>query len=210
MPTLLEVEEKENRERLLSAGGHFSQLEKKEGEDALVSSAGEEGWSSKEGRGVKEGREGQEEGERHPFATDGEGKGGEGRREETSEVRERREGRVEFLREEGDATQGPTSSTPASKSSESLPQMRSSDSFHELLGTGSDFDRYSVTSIASLPEGLFEGYVRHKDGSLLAIIFQVSGEGEGERGGGRNDELEIEKENDNECVYCAYMYYDLA
>ena len=36
-----------------------------------------------------------------------------------------------------------------------------------------DFDRSSVTSLASLPEGMFAGEARHKDGSLLAIVFQV-------------------------------------
>ena len=208
MPTLIEVEEKENRERLLNSGGLFSQLEKEEEEGVLVQTASsasgeEEGWSRKEGRGGKEEREGQEEGERRSFATDGESEGGETKRGEMPEVRERKQGRVEFLREVGDATRGPTSSTPASKSTDSLPQMRSSDSFHELLETGSDFDCYSVTSIASLPEGLFEGYVCHKDRSLLAVIFQVrggrggrrgerrekgGGEGEGERGEGGNDD----------------------
>ena len=36
-----------------------------------------------------------------------------------------------------------------------------------------DLDRSSVTSLASLPEGMFAGEARHKDGSLLAIVFQV-------------------------------------
>ena len=67
---------------------------------------------------------------------------------------------------------GPASSTPASKFSDF---MKKSDSFQEYLGSagGSEFDRYSVTSMASLPEGLFEGFIRHKDGSSIGVVFQV-------------------------------------
>lgn len=36
-----------------------------------------------------------------------------------------------------------------------------------------DFDRESMISVSSLPEGTFFGDARHKDGSLMAIIFQV-------------------------------------
>ena len=69
---------------------------------------------------------------------------------------------------------GPISSTPASKSSDSQPQVKKSESFHDCLGAGSDFDRFSITSMASLPEGLFEGFIRHKDGSSIRVVFQVS------------------------------------
>jgi PAS domain-containing serine/threonine kinase len=53
--------------------------------------------------------------------------------------------------------------------------MKKSDSFQEYLGSagGSEFDRYSVTSMASLPEGLFEGFIRHKDGSSIGVVFQL-------------------------------------
>ena len=69
---------------------------------------------------------------------------------------------------------GPISSTPASKLCDLHTHVKKSESFHECLGsTGSDFDRFSVSSMASLPEGLFEGFIRHKDGSLIAVIFQV-------------------------------------
>ena len=68
----------------------------------------------------------------------------------------------------------PISSTPASKSCDLQTHVKKSESFHEYLGsTGSDFDRFSVSSMASLPEGLFEGFIRHKDGSSIAVIFQV-------------------------------------
>lgn len=36
-------------------------------------------------------------------------------------------------------------------------------------------DRSSLASVLSLPEGTFLGNARHKDGSLMAIVFQVSG-----------------------------------
>lgn len=45
--------------------------------------------------------------------------------------------------------------------------------FAEVGGPSSEFDRGSVTSLSSLPEGTFLGEARHKDGSLLSIIFQV-------------------------------------
>lgn len=45
--------------------------------------------------------------------------------------------------------------------------------FVEAGGLLDEFDRGSVTSLSSLPEGTFLGEARHKDGSLLSIIFQV-------------------------------------
>ena len=39
--------------------------------------------------------------------------------------------------------------------------------------TSKEFDRGSVSSLCSLPEGTFLGEARHQDGSLLSIIFQV-------------------------------------
>ncbi len=65
------------------------------------------------------------------------------------------------------------SSTPAMKSSGEL--RRASDHLFMVSTSplGHDFDRGSVNSISSLPEGTFFGDARHKDGSLMAIIFQV-------------------------------------
>jgi PAS domain-containing serine/threonine kinase len=56
--------------------------------------------------------------------------------------------------------------------------VKKSDSFHEYLRAaagngGGDCDRSSVTSLVSLPEGLFEGFIRHKDGSSIDVIFQL-------------------------------------
>ena len=73
--------------------------------------------------------------------------------------------------------QDPTSSTPAGKSTDTSPAKKSS-SFHEYLrssggGGGGESDRCSVCSVVSLPEGVFEGFVRHKDGSSIGVIFQV-------------------------------------
>ena len=48
---------------------------------------------------------------------------------------------------------------------------------HHMLGSsggeGSDGGEGSVNSLSSLPEGTFGGQARHKDGSLLQIVFQV-------------------------------------
>ena len=63
----------------------------------------------------------------------------------------------------------PLSSTPASRSSDPPPEEGDS----AVVTSQDDFDCGSVTSLASLPEGTFLGEARHKDGSLLAIIFQV-------------------------------------
>ena len=90
--------------------------------------------------------------------------------------RDRAESEHRERKGENQCVGGPVSSTPASKSSEStLASVKKSSSFHECLGAvgSSDCDRYSVTSMASLPEGLFEGFIRHKDGSSIAVIFQV-------------------------------------
>ena len=67
-----------------------------------------------------------------------------------------------------DGNKEPLSSTPASKSPFKRCQLRS-----DSLSGSHEFDRDSVSSLASLPEGTFMGEARHKDGSLLAIIMQV-------------------------------------
>lgn len=60
----------------------------------------------------------------------------------------------------------PLSSTPAGKSAKV--------SSNTMFTVGQRRESYeSVLSISSLPEGTFLGEARHKDGSLLAIIFQV-------------------------------------
>ena len=63
------------------------------------------------------------------------------------------------------------SSTPASRSGETVLNRVHMDA--EFGASGHEFDKCSVTSLASLPEGVFTGEARHKDGSLMAIIFQV-------------------------------------
>ena len=65
----------------------------------------------------------------------------------------------------------PRSSTPASLSSD----LSRKEGDPGVVASQDDFDADSVTSLASLPEGTFLGEARHKDGSLLAIIFQVGG-----------------------------------
>ena len=96
---------------------------------------------------------------------------GEGREGTDGEEEEDEEGRDQSL--------DPVSSTPASKSSDNgSSHVKKSDSFQEYMrssaGAGSsDCDIYSITSMASLPEGLFQGFIRHKDGSSIAVIFQV-------------------------------------
>ena len=70
----------------------------------------------------------------------------------------------------------PFSSIPATRSTESLQYSRSgSAAVTGGMGSGGvrGMDECSVTSISSLPEGTFLGEARHKDGSLLAIVFQV-------------------------------------
>ena len=70
----------------------------------------------------------------------------------------------------------PFSSTPGMRLTESLQYSRS-DGAAVAGGMRSggvrSMDEGSVTSISSLPEGTFLGEARHKDGSLLAIVFQV-------------------------------------
>ena len=73
------------------------------------------------------------------------------------------------------------SSTPTTRSNESLHQSdnQRSDAAALVGVAGSSeggirgMDECSVASISSLPEGIFQGEARHKDGSLLAIVFQV-------------------------------------
>ena len=70
----------------------------------------------------------------------------------------------------------PFSSTPGTRLTESLQYSRS-DGAAVAGGMRSGgvrgMDEGSVTSISSLPEGTFLGEARHKDGSLLSIVFQV-------------------------------------
>ena len=70
----------------------------------------------------------------------------------------------------------PFSSTPATRLTEPL-QYSQHDGPAVAGGMRSGgvrgIDECSVTSISSLPEGTFLGEARHKDGSLLAIVFQV-------------------------------------
>ena len=70
----------------------------------------------------------------------------------------------------------PFSSTPATRLTEPL-QYSQHDGPAVAGGMRSGgvrgMDECSVTSISSLPEGTFLGEARHKDGSLLAIVFQV-------------------------------------
>ena len=80
--------------------------------------------------------------------------------------------------ENGETESGdPASSTPASRHADSA--VNRSSSFHEYLRTAAaaapvgESDRCSVSSLVSLPEGLFEGCIRHKDGSAIGVVFQV-------------------------------------
>ena len=74
------------------------------------------------------------------------------------------------------------SSTPAAKSSAHLQRSAVSPDLQTehvqfsvgLYRRGSyESDRQSMSSMTSLPEGAFLGEAKHKDGSLLAIVFQV-------------------------------------
>lgn len=76
----------------------------------------------------------------------------------------------------------PLSSTPATKSSAHLQRSGMSPSLQTEKVQFSvglhrrdsyEFDRQSMSSMTSLPEGAFLGEAKHKDGSLLAIVFQV-------------------------------------
>ena len=70
----------------------------------------------------------------------------------------------------------PFSSTPGMRLTESLQYSRSDGAAVAggmRCGGVHGMDEGSVTSISSLPEGTFLGEARHKDGSLLAIVFQV-------------------------------------
>ena len=154
MPTLLEEEEKENNKKMSNC---FSETS---GDDNAViageiSSHLETLAATLTGEEITQTRESQT----------------------GTETRERDGGALEEAGGGVNNSLEPSSSTPASKSSEStLAHVKKSNSFHEFLGAGggsSDCDRYSVTSMASLPEGLFEGFIRHKDGSSIGVIFQV-------------------------------------
>ena len=109
---------------------------------------------------------------------------GEEREGEENEEEEREEGEERNYEEEQKAdeeeteSQYPISSTPASKTPDSL--LVKTDSFSEYLraaavpgGAAGESDGISVSSIVSLPEGLFQGFIRHKDGSSIAVVFQV-------------------------------------
>lgn len=43
----------------------------------------------------------------------------------------------------------------------------------QQLGSSQDLDGSSLASAASIPEGTYVGDARHKDGSLMAVVFQV-------------------------------------
>ena len=62
----------------------------------------------------------------------------------------------------------PISSTPASKQ-----VLNWGKGLREEKSAYTAVDSLSVTSLTSLPEGVFSGLAQHKDGSLLAIVFQV-------------------------------------
>lgn len=95
---------------------------------------------------------------------------------------ERKEGNLEGSRTLAQLSEKQLlSSTPTTRSTESLHQIdnQRSDGVALVGIAGSSeggvrgMDECSVTSISSLPEGVFLGEARHKDGSLLAIVFQV-------------------------------------
>lgn len=95
---------------------------------------------------------------------------------------ERKEGNLEGSRTLAQLSEKQLfSSTPTTRSTESLHQSdnQRSDGVALVGMAGSSeggvrgMDECSVTSISSLPEGIFLGEARHKDGSLLAIVFQV-------------------------------------
>ena len=144
MPTLVEEEEKEKREKLQRPNDHSPELGCDVADDVSMQTISSADTPKKSGQFHEKDED-----------------------EELQSESEKKEG-------EDAANGGPISSTPASKLSDSLSHVQKSESFPELLGTGSDIDCCSVTSMASLPEGLFEGFIRHKDGSSLAVVFQVS------------------------------------
>ena len=159
MPTLLEEEE----ERSYEVGGVVEGSE--DGGVFGVEEEEEEGGNSEEeargegGGGVEE-RSGEEREEKKTE----EGEEEEGGEENENEGEEQRtdEGEID--------AQYPVSSTPASKTPD--PPLVKTDSFSEYLRAG-ESDGCSLSSLISLPEGLFEGFIRHKDGSSIDVVFQV-------------------------------------
>ncbi|CAI8029133.1 PAS domain-containing serine/threonine-protein kinase, partial [Geodia barretti] len=166
MPTLLE--EEEERE----GGGEKRSNEVKSGRGSERKEVG----GGFEGRAV--GLDEEEEEERKREGEEEEREGEESEEEEREEGEERNYEEEQKADEEETESQYPISSTPASKTPDSL--LVKTDSFSEYLraaavpgGAAGESDGISVSSIVSLPEGLFQGFIRHKDGSSIAVVFQL-------------------------------------
>lgn len=160
MPTLLEEEEeREGGEKRSKDAACGERVKEEVGNEVEIGEVGLDGEGEREG-GEEKGR-GENEAEKKEEEEEiAEERGGESEEEEEQKVHER----------ESD-TQYPISSTPASKTPES--PLVKTDSFSEYLRATGESDCCSVSSLVSLPEGLFEGSVRHKDGSSIAVVFQV-------------------------------------